>query len=428
MLQPGDRVAVRTEKETIEGILIPSPAKEIVVLKLDSGYNIGIKRVRIKRMRLIRRSKRARVAPPRTPRRVPGLPTIAILHTGGTIASRVDYRTGAVVARFSPAELLELFPELRGIANIRSRFLFQMFSEDIEPEHWAAMARAVRQELATGAEGVIVTHGTDTLHYSSAALAFMLQDLRAPVLFVGAQRSIDRPSSDAFVNLLAAAQFIAKTDWAGVGVCMHRTPGDDSCLIHPGTKVRKMHSSRRDAFATINASPIAEVWPDGRLSFFVKGYTKRGTDLPRLETRFERAVALVKLHPGFDHALLDWHARRGIKGLVLEGTGLGHAPITALDRWTARHPALLKKLAELVRRGALVVMTSQCLYGAINMHVYSTGRDLLAAGVLPGGDMTPETAYVKLGWLLGNRPRQAAALIGKNLVGEISARLELTSG
>ncbi|MEM3127318.1 MAG: Glu-tRNA(Gln) amidotransferase subunit GatD, partial [Candidatus Woesearchaeota archaeon] len=247
-MHPGDKVKIRTADEEVEGILMESSDENIVSLKLSSGYNIGIAKVKTKEIKIIEKFRKPKEAAGKELPFDPNKPTISILHTGGTIASKVDYRTGAVVSKFSPEDLLESFPELKDIANIKTKLVFQMFSEDMEPEHWTILAEEVKKVAEEHVDGIIITHGTDTMSYSSSALSFALQNLGIPVILVGAQRSSDRPSTDASDNLYAAAKFIAETDYSGVGVCMHETTNDNSCLIHRGVKVRKMHSSRRDAF------------------------------------------------------------------------------------------------------------------------------------------------------------------------------------
>jgi glutamyl-tRNA(Gln) amidotransferase subunit D len=440
----GHKIAVIRNTERYEGLLMPKAAGDpnTIVIKLDNGYNIGIAYepgVRLERLHMEREVKELRKAPevvvsaPRAThvkaeRRDPAKPTIAILHTGGTIASRVDYRTGAVTSLVTEEELLAAFPELKEIANIRSRLVFRMLSEDMEPAHWVTLAREVHEELTEEhCDGIIITHGTDTMHYTAAALALMLHNLPVPVLLVGSQRSSDRGSSDAGMNLICAANFIANSDWSGVGICMHATPSDDYCWILPPCKTRKMHTSRRDTFRPINAKPIAKVdYSRGQIEIYQKDYPPRDlARIPRLENRFEPAVALIKIRPGFRAEELDWYGAN-CKGIVLEGTGLGHAPINKTDETTSRHPELLRKLTELTSKGILVYMTSQCPYGRVNLHVYSTGRELLKAGVRPAY-MLPEVAFVKLGWVLGHTrdPAEVRRMMETDFAGEIIERSEI---
>ena len=254
----GDKVAVSTSEGDFEAVFIPSADPKTLIFKLESGYNIGIPKSKVKSVKLVKSA----VSKPSAPKKLDeknGLKSISILHTGGTIASKVDYSTGAVNAKFTPEELVEMFPELKDIANISSKLVRNMASDDLRFDHYNLLANEVAREIKSGASGVIITHGTDTMHYTSAALSFMLENVPIPVILVGAQRSSDRGSSDAAMNLLCAAEFIVKTDYVGVAVCMHKSESDDVCVIIPGTKVRKMHTSRRDAFKPVNCSPLAEI-------------------------------------------------------------------------------------------------------------------------------------------------------------------------
>lgn len=430
-ISAGQRVEITKNGERYEGILMPKSAgdQNCLVIKLDSGYNIGIefKNVKIKKLkgeRIIEKIKPTTKKP--KIKFDPNKPTIAILHAGGTIASRVDYRTGAVTPVFTAEDLIEMFPEIANIANIRTRLIFQMFSEDMEPEHWCILAKEIAEEINEGCDGIIITHGTDTMHYTSAALAFMLQNLPIPVLLVGAQRSSDRGSSDAGMNLICAANFIANSDFSGVAICMHASMSDDFSWILPPCKTKKMHTSRRDTFRTINDFPIAKIdYATGKIEFIKTDYEKK--DLNRklkLENKFDKKVAIIKMRPGFSADELEFY-EKNYHGLIIEGTGLGHAPINVLDETTKRHADLLKTFENMIKKGIMIFMTSQCPYGRVNMNVYSTGRDLLKIGVIPAF-MLSEVAFVKLGWVLGHThdPLEVRRIMDMDLAGEIFERID----
>ena len=426
MTKPGDRVKVTTPDQEIEGILMPEE-KEFIILKMDTGYNMGIDKKRVREILPIHHahpSKEIKLMPPEPKT---GLPKITILHTGGTIASKVDYSTGGVVARFSPEEILSMFPELRNIANINSRLISNMFSEDMRFGHYNVLAHEIKKEIENGADGIIVTHGTDTLHYTSAALSFMLLNPGVPVILVGAQRSSDRGSSDAALNLLSAAHFIsAHREFAEIAVCMHETEEDTTCLILPGTKCRKMHSSRRDAFKPINTDAWARVdFKARKVDFLRTGYNKKDENKPEVrEFKENIEVGIIKSHPNMhaDEIL----AYKGYDGLIIEGTGLGHIAINEVDHYTKENTKIYTALKELIESGTIIAMTSQTIYGEVDMNVYSTGRKLLDLGILGNYlDMTPETAYIKLAWLLSNYPKhQVKELYSQNISREISNKLE----
>jgi glutamyl-tRNA(Gln) amidotransferase subunit D len=429
-VREGDWIAITAAEGLVKGTLMPraeSGDDSHLIIKLANGYNVGVEIDGSEEIKKLESFQKIGSFQKKQAAFKQGKPLLAIIHTGGTIASRVDYRTGGVISAFTPDELLHLFPDLDKITNLDAVQASNMFSEDVEPGHWRAWARQAVKEIESGANGIVITHGTDTMHVSSAALSFMLQNLPIPILFVGAQRSSDRGSSDAEMNLMTGAHFAIGADFAGVGLCMHAKTGEDYNYVHEGTKVRKMHTSRRDAFRSINALPWARVWRDGRVEFLREKHpTRDASRVPVLREAMEDKVALVKSFTGMPPEIFSFYAERGYRGIVLEGTGLGHIPLNEHDEFTRRHPEHLGRLRDFCERGGVAVMTSSCLYGRINMNVYSTGRDLLRAGVVPGADMTPETAFVKLKWVLGQTrdAERAKAMMLENYAGEISERTE----
>ena len=411
----GDFVEIYLQDDVFSGILLPSQNKDTMTLKLDSGYNLNVKKNKIKKFKLLKKNsgekqKKQEVVFKKY------LPTISILHTGGTIASKVDYKTGGVTSAFSPEELIEMFPDLKDIANFKTRLVRKMFSDDLRFKHFSIIAREIEKEIKNKVSGIIIGMGTDNLAVASAALSFVLESCPVPVILVGAQRSSDRGSSDAYLNLLSAALFITKTDFSGVGICMHENLNDKTCLILPATKTRKLHSSRRDAFKVINDKPIARVNYETKAIEFLKKYNKRGSKLI-IKDKFEEKTGLIKITVNMNSK--QFLSYRGYKGLIIEGTGLGHTPLDVIDNETKEHAKIRNALKQL-SKNTVLVMTSQALFGRVNLNVYSKGRDLQGLGVISGEDMLPETAFVKLSWLLGNYPKEVKKLIGKNLRGEIN--------
>ncbi|MEN3053434.1 MAG: Glu-tRNA(Gln) amidotransferase subunit GatD [Candidatus Methanosuratincola petrocarbonis] len=422
-LKVGDRVLVRQGGIELLGILMPRSEledDEHIVVKLSDGYNVGVSIGTIE----IQRAPDQEAPPPQPEARLPppnpALPQVAIISTGGTIASRVDYRTGAVSPALSAADLYQAVPELGELANIRTEILFSILSENMSPKHWTSIAESVHKQIRDGAQGVVVTHGTDTMGYTAAALSFALRNLPVPVILVGSQRSSDRPSSDAALNLKGAVSAAAYAPFAEVGVLMHATPSDDLLVVHRGTRARKLHTSRRDAFRSVNSRPLAVV-REGRVEPLEGvGFRPRGSpgDL-ELNAHFEEDVVLIKSFPGLPPDIFDPIIHRGFRGIVLEGTGLGHVP----DK-------VFHQIRRAVDSGLTVVMASQCINGRVNMNVYSTGRELLGMGVIPAGDMLPETALVKLMWVLGQTEdrERIRELFTANLAGELSERSEYDGG
>jgi len=382
----GDAVKVVKDGREYNGVVMPSRSDKIV-LKLKNGYNVGLSLEGT----TVEPLEHAQ-APPKPEKRKhphkPGLPGITILSTGGTIASRVDYRTGAVSSQFTADDILDAIPELTDMANFNGKVLSMIFSEDMDHSTWQNLARAACEEIRNGADGIIVTHGTDTMGYTAAALSFMIST-PVPIVLVGAQRSSDRPSSDNAMNMICATA-VATSDIAEVCVVMHGETSDDFCSVHRGAKVRKLHTSMRTAFQSVNVPPIARVdYSTGAITKLTD-HRKRGEHELKLMDKMEGRCALVKFYPGMSSDIIDYYREKGYKGLVLEGTGLGHVN----TKWI---PAI-KKAAD---SGMVFVMTSQCINGRICDRVYSTGIDLLKAGVIEGEDMLPETALVKLMWALG---------------------------
>ncbi len=412
----GDVIRVTKEGESWEGILIPR--SEIgdeyhVVVKMKSGYNVGVRIDHSTQIEKVGEGIKPKFKPPPLPKQNKSLPRIAIVSTGGTIASRVDYRTGGVRAALSASELYSVVPELSEIAVVDTEILFSIFSENITAKHWIETAKTVAKHIRNGASGVVVAHGTDTLGYTAAALSFALQDLPVPVIMVASQRSADRPSSDAATNLVGAVKAAASAPFAEVVIAMHETVSDTSIVFHRGTKARKCHTSRRDTFKSVNALPIARL-EDDKLKMLTKSYRKRDTSRKlKLNPNFEEKVALVKAYPDLNPQVIDWYVEKGCRGIILEGTGLGHVG-----------DYLFPAIRRAIEKGVIVCMTSQCIWGRLNMNVYDQGRDLLAIGVLSLDDMLPETAFVKLRWVLGQTTdtKEAKKLLMKNVAYEYSSR------
>lgn len=420
--EPGDLLeAELRDGEVLRGFLMPRQAlyanRNILVLKLENGYNVGLRGDEIRSLRAISKKAETRAAIREHVAAPSDLPRVTLIGTGGTIASKVDYETGAVTPVFSIDELLEWLPELGDIALIKGREVMKIFSEDMKPSYWEVISSEVYKEMAGGVDGVVVAHGTDTMSFSASALAFSIANKPAPIVFVGSQRSNDRPSSDSDFNLLSAFITAARAPFAESVVVMHAESSDTFAAVHRGVKVRKMHTSRRDAFQSINDKPIAIVNPAAKevkvIGRIVEHRDKNKE--PLLRNKFDDRVALVKFYPGLREEVLDFLVDKGYHGIVIEGSGLGHISNDLVDS--------VKRAAE---SGIPVVIASQCIFGRVNLNVYSTGRRLLEAGVIPASDMLSEVAYVKLSWILGSVSRELGEvrkLMAANLVGEINERI-----
>ncbi len=423
-INPGIKVQVKTSKGTFEGVLMPRTElsdKDHIVIKLSNGYNIGISKDDIKELKEIAEKEKIRHL--KKVKFDSSKPAISLVSTGGTITSKVDYKTGGVFPYTKPGELLADVPELGNFVNIKHiHSPFQLLSEDMSSEEWAKIAEQVYKDLnSKDIEGVIVTHGTDTLHYTAAALSFMLRNLNKPVALIGAQRSSDRGSFDGAMNLVCGAHY-ALSDIAEVAIVMHGSTEDKYCIANRGTKVRKMHSSRRDTFRPINEFPLAKIWPDGNIIIENSNHNTRSDSKVELDTKFEEKVALVYSYPGSNPKVLEYYLEQGYKGVILAGTGFGHVSTQPLHKKFSWIPVIKNA----INKGMFIGMTTQTLYGKTDPCVYSAGRLLMDAGVVYLKDLLPETAYVKLGWVLGHTKNleNAREMMLTNYANEFNERID----
>ncbi len=415
--RPGDYVEIHLMKTIYEGILleVPKSEKGVVLLKLDSGYNIGFNKKNIVEIRVLEkvREKKEELKLEKDSKK----PNIAMIITGGTIAARLNPTKGGVDWLTEPESLFKFYPGLFEKVNVlKVEVPFMKASEDMDFKDWQKIARIAEKLLNNqNIKGIIITHGTDFLHYTSAALSFFLGKVNKPVVLTYSQRSVDRASSDANLNLQCAA-LAAISDIAEVMIVGHASSNDDFCYAMPGTKVRKLHTSKRDAFKVINAKPFAKISQETieRIS----DYNIRNKNKVKTDLKFEDKVALVKFYPGQNPDILDFYVKKKYKGIVLEMSGLGHvATKRARLGWT-------KKLKEVQNKGLIICGVSQCIYGRADPLVYSNGREILETGVIYLEDMLAETALVKLGWVLGHKGWNVKEKMLENIAGEINDRLE----
>jgi glutamyl-tRNA(Gln) amidotransferase subunit D len=385
-------VTLRTSRGEFSGVILPrseTADADHVVLKLASGYNIGVRYDTVEAITVHGRKVAHYQIPEQEFPYDPAKPRVKLLGTGGTIASRLDYRTGAVIPAFSPGELYGSVPELADICNLETEKLYGVFSENMGPDQWIGTAEAIAQEIEKGVAGIVVGHGTDTMHHTAAALSFMLQDLPVPVVMVGSQRSSDRPSSDAAINLINATRTAATSDIAEVMVCMFGPTSDKYGLLHRGTRVRKMHSSYRSTFRTLSDIPLGRIDESGVIPFRKDYHRRSDRNEVTLNAVFDDRVAIVYYYPNMKPDIIDSLVAGGYRGIVIAGTGLGHV-----------NKPLYPALARARDAGVAMFMTVQTLWGYVQMYVYETGREIMELGVVPAANMLPEVAYVKLGWAL----------------------------
>jgi glutamyl-tRNA(Gln) amidotransferase subunit D len=415
--QVGDIIRIITCRSKIyEGVLISrmeggDPTN--IIIKMKNGYNVGIAVSEGDRIEKIGVGVKPMFTSPVLPEQSSVLPHVVIMSTGGTIANRVDYRTGVVCSAISASELYGVAPELSEIARVDTEIVFNIYSENLTPKNWTLLALKVAEHINRGVDGVVITQGTDTMGYTSAALSFALQNLPVPVIFVGAQRSSDRPSSDAAINLIGAVKAAGEAPFAEVGLAMHETVSDAAIVVHRGVRARKCHTSRRDAFKSINDFSIGKIL-DQKFVIEKGDYQQRDSSRHLvLKPDFCEKVALIKFYPGMDPSIIDYYVSQGFRGILLEGSGLGHVSSFCFEA-----------IKNAISKGVIVALTSQCIWGRVNMNVYDTGRDLLNLGVVGLEDMFPETGLVKLMWTLGQtcNPKEAIQLLKTNIAGEFTLR------
>ena len=360
-----------------------------IVLKLKSGYNVGLKIAKIKTVERYTVEEKTIEKNVKTERNE-DLPNILLLSTGGTIASKIDYRTGAVTPILTAKELNSSVPELGKIANIDAKVLFSEYSENIMPEHWLKIAEKIAEYAESDHySGIIIAHGTDTMHYTSSYLSFALAGFPIPVVLVGSQRSSDRASSDAALNLIGATKFLTECKTRGIYVTMHHDENDGTVACHIGTRVRKNHTSKRGAFQTVGDKPAFLIQDDKIHSNVKTDFFAVDRFTPKIKV--SEKVALVKYYPGYDPNLIRNIIDSGCRAIIFEGTGLGHVG-------KSMYPMI--KMAN--EKDIFMGMTSQCVDGRVRMTVYESGRDLLDLGITPLGNMIPEVALVKAMWAAGN--------------------------
>ena len=353
-------------------------------IKLENGYNIMVIPDEIKK--IINEDKINKIE--REYSRESGQGTnISVISTGGTIVSKVDYSTGAVFPSLDISEITSRFKYIEKSYHVRSIPFLNILSENMEPEQWLQLAHKIVEE-SKRSEGMVISHGTDTMTYTASALAFLLKELSVPIIMVGSQRSSDRPSTDSYLNMEAAINFAA-SDFGEVGISMHSSISDDKIALLRGVRARKMHSSRRDAFRSIGENPVG-YFQNGLVN--ISGPYRKKSASTSIFEKIEKRAGILYFHPGMETEDLSEYLEKKL-GVVIMGTGLGHISTKFID-----------VIKEYTDSGRMAVMTTQCIYGTTDLDVYSTGRLLSRAGVTWAGNILPEAALTKMMVIMGNYP------------------------
>jgi glutamyl-tRNA(Gln) amidotransferase subunit D len=415
---PGEIVKIQTRDKSWQGTILESHDPEIILLKLTTGYNIGIRENEIINAKVIEKSKKDVKDAEIHISKKEKLPNVVIIITGGTISSRLDSKTGAVIPTARPEDIISIAPEITSICNLVAvEIPFMKLSGNMDSSDWKKIAETCLPYLNNSKiDGIIITHGTDTLHYTSAALSFFIKNLNKPIALTYSQKSIDRGSTDANLNLICSAKY-ATSDIAEIAIVGHKDTNDKLCLAMGGTKVRKMHTSRRDAFQPINSEPIAEISRD-KLKIIKNFNAKDLRKKAKLDIKYFEKITLIKIHPGQDPEILEHYANKGYKGIILEVTGLGHVPSKeSKQNW-------LPKIKKAIQNGITIAAAPQTIYGRLNPNVYAYGRDLQKTGIIFLEDLLPETALVKLGYVLGHKSWNPKEKLIENIAGEFNDKIE----
>ncbi|MFA7707439.1 MAG: Glu-tRNA(Gln) amidotransferase subunit GatD [Candidatus Pacearchaeota archaeon] len=416
--EPGDEIEVVVSNKRERGLLLESPDNRILLLKLNKGYNIGLKKEDISEIQVLNKKEKEVV---NKEFKLSGKkPIIDFYLTGGTISSKLDPETGGVKDLTDPYEFFKMYPDIFNHADIRIKSPFMKWSENMDSKDWIKIAKLVEKSLNDeNVKGVIISHGTDFLHYTSAALSFMLGKLNKPVVLTYSQRSSDRGSSDAKMNLICSA-YTALSDIAEVMLVGHASTNDDYCYALQGNKVRKMHTSRRDAFKPINCKPIAKIFPEGKIELIRYDVNKRNKNKVKADAVFDNRIGLIKFYPGQDPKLLDYYKKKNYRGLVVEFAGIGQVANKGKNDW-------IPELKKVINKGMFVYAAPQTIYGRLDPYVYESARRILETGVVYLDDMLSETAFVKLGWVLGHKSWRGsiatAEKMKENIAGEFNPRL-----
>ncbi len=400
----GTRMIISSGNQEMEATFIKSDGRELV-FKLPSGYNIRLPVESVKIIKLLESERPNSGKYTDSAHFGTGDRRIQILSTGGTIASRIDYATGAVKPSNDIGFIRESIEDMESRIDLNVEIIESILSENMNPDHWVSIARKVNKTLESD-EAVVLLHGTDTMTYTSSALSFMFEKQAHPIILTGSQRSSDRPSTDAFENIGSSVRF-AMENIGEVGICMHSSTSDGSSALLRGVRSRKMHTTRRDAFKAIGGGTIATM---SNGSVHLHDVRKETDSETLFNDRIDKAAGIYYFNPVSTGEDLERFARDK-KAIVIMATGLGH--ISEL---------LFPAIRDLTDGGKHILVTSQCLHGRVDLNVYASGRHLLEAGALPLQDMLPEVALTKSMHLLANHPDEFRTLMCQNLRGEITDR------
>lgn len=410
----GDLVNIKIDNQEFNGEFIKTD-ENLLIVKLKSGYDIALEHKDINSVSLIEKNKIEKENKTTLEVKTKGA-DLTLITTGGTISSKIDYKTGGVSPSVDSSYYFKIAPGLKDLGKIAVVSLMQKLSENMLPSDWVNIAREAYSSIQEGSKGVIVTSGTDTMHFASSAMSFILNPLSVPIVFTGSQRSTDRGSSDASTNLLMSAVTAKNFDVGESVICMHANLNDEYNYILRGNKARKMHTERRDAFRPINMKPLAKVYPDGRF-IDVLDERIRKNNITRLNDKIDSKVKLIYSYPSMEGDIIDYYVENKVHGIVIAATGFGNLPL--------EEKTIIPSLKNAENKGIPITVTSQTVYGTTNKFVYSTLREISKfENIIYVGDMTTETAFVKMMFALGQSKnlKDVKKLMLNPLAGEMKER------